>query len=132
MVSGRNPELSRLFCWGTMRGLNKQQEDFIQGIMRGLSQRQAYYDAYPHSLKWKPNNVDAKASALFNSDKVQARYKVLQEQAAEANGITRDAILTELKRVGFSNVDADRIKPADKLRALELLARIMGLDSPEY
>lgn len=115
-----------------MRGLNKQQEDFIQGIMRGLSQRQAYLSAYPHAVKWKPNVVDVKASALFNSGKVQVRYKELQEQAAEANGITRDAILTELKRVGFCDVDPDRVKPADKLRALELLARILGLDSPEY
>ncbi len=115
-----------------MKGLNKQQEDFVQGIIRGLSQRQAYLDAYPRSQAWKPNVVDVRACELFNSSKVQVRYKELQDQAAEANGITRDAILAELKRIGFCDVDLDRVKAADKLRALETLARILGLDQPEY
>ena len=49
-----------------------------------------------------------------------------------ASSITRDAILSELRKIGFADIDLRRLKPADKLRALELIARITGCDSPEY
>ena len=55
--------------------LNVKQEKFIQNIINGMSQRQAYKDAY--NAKYKDEVIDSKASNLFNSDKVQARYKEL-------------------------------------------------------
>ena len=55
--------------------LNVKQEKFIQNIINGMSQRQAYKDAY--NAKYKDEDIDSKASNLFNSDKVQARYKEL-------------------------------------------------------
>ena len=115
-----------------MQKLTKQQEDFLQNLMKGMSQRQAYIAAFPKAGRWKPESVDAQACNLLKSPKVSIRYEELKLQAQEANEITRDAILTHLKTIAFSPVDFRKLKPADQLRALELMARITGLDSPEY
>lgn len=37
---------------------SKQQEDFVQGIMSGLSQRKAYRVAYPTFMTWTDGAVD--------------------------------------------------------------------------
>ena len=55
--------------------LNIKQEKFIQNIVNGMSQRQAYKDAY--NAKYSEKSIDEKASTLFNSEKVQERYKEL-------------------------------------------------------
>lgn len=58
--------------------LNAKQEKFIQNIVKGMSQREAYKDAY--KAKYKDEAIDNKASALFNKGEVQVRYKELIEQ----------------------------------------------------
>lgn len=114
-------------------------EVFCQEIIKGKSQRQAYYIAYPASKKWKPETVDNKASKLHNTDEVLARLEELRAQAAEANQITRDDILRELKTIGFSKItDYAEIKgplvhikttneiPEDKISA------IAGIEQGNY
>lgn len=59
-------------------GLNPKQEKFIQNIVNGMSQREAYKNAY--NAKYKDKAIDEKACVLFNSEKVQKRYKELMEQ----------------------------------------------------
>lgn len=59
-------------------GLNPKQEKFIQNIVNGMSQREAYKNAY--KAKYKDKAIDEKACVLFNSEKVQQRYKELMEQ----------------------------------------------------
>ena len=58
--------------------LNVKQEKFIQNIINGMSQRQAYKDAY--NAKYSDKAIDEKASTLFNSEKVQKRYKELLKE----------------------------------------------------
>ena len=58
--------------------LNVKQEKFIQNIINGMSQRQAYKDAY--NAKYSNKAIDEKASTLFNSEKVQKRYKELLKE----------------------------------------------------
>ncbi len=58
--------------------LNIKQEKFIQNIVKGASQREAYKDAY--KAKYKDDAIDNKASKLFNKAEVQARYKELIDQ----------------------------------------------------
>lgn len=59
-------------------GLNPKQEKFIQNIVNGMSQREAYKNAY--NAKYKDNVIDIRACELFNSSKVQVRYKELMNQ----------------------------------------------------
>ena len=58
--------------------LTPKQERFIQNIVSGMSQREAYKNAY--NAKYKDKAIDEKACVLFNSEKVQKRYKELMDQ----------------------------------------------------
>lgn len=58
--------------------LTVAREKFVAAIIEGKSQRQAYYEAYPGSRNWKPENVDSKASTLAKDAKVSARINELR------------------------------------------------------
>lgn len=105
-------------------------EIFCNEIVNGKSQRQAYYAAYPSSLKWKDTTVDSKASVLAHDEKVLARLQELRAERAKRNEITQDALINQLKQIGFANVETDLLKPADKIKAIEVMARMLGLDRP--
>ncbi|MFM0876524.1 terminase [Streptococcus suis] len=55
----------------------RQIEDFVAFLVAGQSQREAYRNAFKQSNRWKDETVDNKASKLWNSDEVQARYQEL-------------------------------------------------------
>ena len=61
--------------------LNAKQEMFVQNLVKGMSQREAYKKAY--NAKYKDEAIDSKASVLFNTDKVQERYNELLDKAAD-------------------------------------------------
>jgi hypothetical protein len=64
--------------------LTAKQEKFIQGIVSGLSQREAYKQAY-NTNKMKNETIDNKAYILFKKDEVRARYnELLNEYKEEA------------------------------------------------
>ena len=58
---------------------NARHERFIQNIVKGMTQRQAYKDAFPDNNS-NDKTVDELASRLFNSVKVQTRYEELLEE----------------------------------------------------
>lgn len=57
--------------------LTSKQEKFVNNLVKGMSQRIAYRDAYPSSKKWKDEIVDSKASTLLKNGKVMERYNEL-------------------------------------------------------
>ena len=90
-------------------GLTENQEAFVQALKRGLSQREAYYEAYPNSRKWKPSTVDSKASNLFKKNgKVVARWHELTDKvkaSAEQKCIVdTDRLLRQLAEIGFADM----------------------------
>lgn len=143
----------------TEQGLTAQQETFALGLSKGLSQSEAYREAYPRSRKWKADAVWSSASVLAKDPKVSARVASLREAIAEQTILKTAEILTEIRRLALFDikdlfdtqgrllsphevaVDARRsivafdvdefgrikVKSADKLRALEIAARILGL-----
>lgn len=88
--------------------LTDNQEAFVQALKRGLSQRAAYYEAYPNSRNWKPSTVDSKASNLFKKGKVVARWHELTDKvkaSAEQKCIaTTDRVLQQLAEIGFADM----------------------------
>ena len=62
-----------------MDKLTPKQELFVQGIISGLSQRQAYRQAYKAD-KMSDEAVDVKASRIFKEAKVRLRYRELLKQ----------------------------------------------------
>ena len=77
--------------------LTAKREKFVRGLVAGLSQRQAYYEAYPNSKKWKPETVDNKASKLFKENEILARYNALMEEHKNKALWTREEAVNELK-----------------------------------
>lgn len=71
--------------------LNVNQEMFVQNLIKGMSQREAYKKAY--KAKYKDEAIDTKASVLFSLDKVQKRYRELLEK------IEDEAIMSARKRM---------------------------------
>src|SRR5699024_755209 len=77
--------------------LTAKREKFVRGLVAGLSQRQAYYEAYPNSKKWKPETVDNKASKMFKENEILARYNELMEEHKNKALWTREEAINELK-----------------------------------
>ena len=64
--------------------LTVKQEKYVQELLKGKSQREAYKIAYPSSRKWKDNVVDVRACELLKHSKVSVRYtKLRAEREAE-------------------------------------------------
>lgn len=98
---------------------NARHEKFVQCLIAGMSQRQAYREAFPKSKRWKDTTVDVKASELFG--KVLVRYKELQEEAQDA------AIMTRKERmVVLSNIAQNAEKESDMIKAIDTLNKMEG------
>ena len=87
--------------------LTTKQERFVQELIKGKSQREAYKIAYPTSKKWKETAIDSQASRLFNNSMVHARYEELKKKTEEK--ITYDAAEVKNKIIDtcLAIIDAD-------------------------
>lgn len=121
--------------------LNVKQEKFIQNIINGMSQRQAYKDAY--NANYSDKSIDEKASTLFNSEKVQERYKELMGKLEDeaimsakermiwlskiVNGeILEDVpVMTDIKNEKVNTIKCPT-KIDTKLKALDTLNKMSG------
>ncbi len=87
--------------------LNKQREEFVQNLIKGLSQRKAYKAAFKCG-KMTDKTIDEKASRLFADDKVRTRYNEIRDRiVTEAENeciIEAKEILREWKAIAFSKV----------------------------
>ena len=121
--------------------LNAKQEMFVQNLVKGMSQREAYKKAY--NATYDPKAIDSKACNLFNSDKIQARYKELMKEIKDQSimtAIERRKWLTnvingkELETVEITLPDGQKelvgSKEADlntKMKAMKKLGMILTL-----
>ena len=108
---------------------------FIQNIVNGMSQRQAYKDAY--NAKYSPKAIDEKASTLFNSEKVQERYKELLQKiedesimsAKERRKWLTKVIKGDIKHTSYDsngNAYENEAYISDKMKAMDILNKMDG------
>ncbi len=76
-------------------GLNPAEERFATLVAKGLSQTDAFLDAFPASAEWKRESVHEKASALAGTIKVGARITDLVQAAARANEVDVARVMRE-------------------------------------
>ena len=107
-----------------MSEIKPAEEKFLQGLMLGKTQYQAYLDAFPQAQSWKRKVVDNKASELLRRGEIQVRYNELQIQAREVNQISRDWVISTLKAFASAPLDLDKLRPADQLKALDMLCHL--------
>ena len=76
-----------------MSNLTPKQEKFVQNLIKGMSQRQAYKDAF--KVDYDDDAIDSNASTLFKSTKIKQRYKELQDKLQD------DTIMSVLERLKY-------------------------------
>ena len=75
--------------------LTSKQEKFIQALVAGKSQRQAYKEAY-NAAKMKDETIDTRACELLKKSKVKARYNELLEEHKNKALYTREEMVNDL------------------------------------
>ena len=120
--------------------LTPKQEKFIQNIIKGMSQREAYKDAY-NAENMKDESIDCNACKLFNDAKIKQRYEELIEKmqdeaimTAKERMVWLTEVVKEIQKEGVKvhTVEKDFIVgegTADlntKMRAIDILNRMDG------
>lgn len=117
-----------------MDKLTPKQELFVQGIISGLSQRQAYRKAYK-AEKMSDETVDSKASELLKNGKVTVRYRELLKEFSNMSLWSREQAFNEyewLKNKARSSIENDGIRQANSnafLSALDGMNNMAWKDS---
>jgi len=127
---------------GSNATLTPKQEKFVQGLFTGMSQREAYKQAY-ECKSMKDNTIDKNAYTLANDTKIATRLKELQDNLAERNTLTIEWVLNNLKEVAERCMQAEPVmmKLGDELvetgeykfehsganRSLELIGKHLGM-----
>lgn len=114
-----------------LRPLTVKQESFVRNIFLGMTQREAWIAAgYSHNYSLP--NVDINACLLFNSAKIQLRYRELQNKAdSDAIGtvIERKKRLTEIYRANLCDFVDEKgnitLKPSAALAEVVIEERVV-------
>jgi len=130
--------------------LRPKQERYVEELVKGKSQRQAFKIAYPNSQKWKDATVDKRASELLKKREVLGRYNELMEEAKTKGGndatTMRAFIIEQLKKIAIGegqdtseiyNAEGELLqsrkgsRQVDRINALTKLAELYGIGSIE-
>lgn len=76
--------------------LTVKQENFCQGVAKGLTYSDAYRQAY-NASKMKMETINRKAVELMSNGKVSARVEELKRRALQRYDLTVDDIVEELE-----------------------------------
>jgi len=108
-------------------GLTSNQEKFVQALLKGKTQRQAYYEAYPKSRLWNENRVDNNASVLYRNAKVLARISELRAKIIEKQDKKLIFDAKQLMEFWTSILSSEEYNLQNRIKASELLAKAQGV-----
>ena len=109
--------------------LTRAQEVFINELIKGKSQRQAFLKAYPNKASNQWNSIDSAASTLLKQPKVTKRYNELRErirakEQAETQWTREQAIKTLRGIINKNQEEYDRIQAVIEEEIEALLEKI--------
>lgn len=115
--------------------LTPKQERFIQNIVSGMSQREAYKNSY-NAENMKDEVIDVKACELFNDGKVKVRYQELMNKledkaimTAKERMIWLSEVIKDIQKEKVIVEDIEISKTADlntKMKAMDILNKMSG------
>ena len=108
--------------------MTEKQKRFCDEYLIDLNATRAYKAAYP-SVK-KDSTAAAAAVRLLKNVKVQAYIQARIQDRQERTEITQDMVVRELRDIAMaeaSDESTSELKYANKLKALELLGRHLGM-----
>ena len=99
---------------------NAKHEKFVQNLVNGMSQRQAYKDAF--RVDYDNDAIDSNASTLFRRTMVRQRYNELIKELEDI------AIMSAKERMVYlTNLLLDNeIDTNAKLKAMDILNKMSG------
>lgn len=101
--------------------LTPKQEAFVQNILQGMNQADAYRSAYS-CKNMSDNAIYVNASKLAADDKVALRLKELRDQLAKPSIMTAQERLEWLtERIADEEVDINA-----KLKAIDIMNKMQG------
>lgn len=104
---------------------------FVQGVVAGLSQRQAYRQAY-NAEKMSDETVDSKASNLFKDGKIRVRYRELLKQFSNMALWSREQAFNEyewLKNKAKVSIEKEGVRQAN---SNAFLASLEGMNNMSF
>ena len=101
--------------------LTEKQEQFVQNIIQGMNQAEAYRSAYPNQ-KMSDKTIWEAASRLMKNDKVVARINELRNELAKPTIKTAQERLEWLTQL----IDSEEESTTDKLKAIDLMNKMQG------
>lgn len=119
--------------------LTEKQETFVQGIINGLSQREAYKQAYS-TKNMSDNAIDREASLLMKNPKVTQRFTSLRDELVAPSIMSAKERLEYLTRVitgeekekAYTFVDGvaveyeRQVEINTKLKSIDLMNKMTG------
>nr|WP_282184214.1 terminase small subunit [Streptococcus oralis] len=114
--------------------MTPKQELFVQGIISGLSQRQAYRKAYK-AEKMSDEAVDVKASRIFKEAKIRLRYRELLKQFSNMSLWSREQAFNEyewLKNKARASIENEGIRQANSNAFLSALDGMNNIAWKDY
>lgn len=119
--------------------MTAKQEKFIQNIVTGMSQREAYKDAYD-TKRMSDNAIDREASLLMKNPKIAQRHKELVDAIAKPSIMSAQERLEYLTGVIKGTEKEHKVAVADgytyeydeqasiknKLNAIDLMNKMQG------
>ena len=83
--------------------LTIKQEKFCQGLFSGLTQREAYKQAY-NCENMKDATIDRNAHELANGNKAATRLAFLRDELKGRNMVTVERVLKEYAKIAFADI----------------------------
>lgn len=105
--------------------MTDKQRRFADEYLIDLNATRAYMTAYP-AIK-RLHTAEANGSRLLRNAEVKAYIQEHMQQRQERTQITQDEVVNALKELAFN----EAVKDADRIRALELLGKHLGLFQPK-
>lgn len=107
--------------------LTVKQEKFIQCIINGMSQREAYKTAY-NTKRMSDNAIDREASLLMKNPKLSQRFLELRDELVKPTIMTAQERLEYLSKVVKGEIlDGEAEAKIDsKLKAIDLMNKMSG------
>jgi hypothetical protein len=107
-------------------GLTLKQEQFAQGLANGLSNSDAYRQAYDAS-NMKPNVVHVESCKLAAMPKIADRMNVLLQEKRNRHGILSEKQSERVWRNVWRLAEGDGVPPSVQQAALALAAKMAGM-----